>query len=194
MSTSRDATPVLKTGIVRKLLSGFNVSNVSGINKRPLIIQARPQHFTERPYIYVGDTSNNESYTTKSSSSRTYDVEITVVAESAINKSAEGIRDGIVAEVIRILDVNTAGYVDLLEEGYSVFIQNATTGDTDVDETLAGATYFTAAVNVEFTIDYVGLPQSNQPTFTPEYTFTLDLNTTQLPLTLNYMMRVQLLD
>ena len=173
MSTSRDATSVLKTGIVRKILAEFNVSNVDGVNTIPTTIQVRPQPFTEAPYIYINKVRSNETDKTKTSASRDYQVSILVVTESAHNQSTEKTRDQIAAEVVRILDTTQDGYIDLLLDGFNIYTQNAETGETDTNETQAGITQFGYSIDAEFTIDFVGLPENTNPVQNPSFAFSL---------------------
>jgi hypothetical protein len=119
-------TAQLKTAIVRKLRAQFRTAAVPYIPPTwNTIIQAKPIASTPYPYISLEIDSNDikEVDVTATGSSYDYFVGIKTVVRSESNYDTRETRDAMVAEIQRILDVDYDEYINILSNGYNVYIQ-----------------------------------------------------------------------
>ena len=168
---SRNAADLLKTAIVRRLRSDFLHERVPGITEQPLFIQDRPQPFTPEPYVYIYVVNSDEVDVTTTGTARDYFLRAQVVTKSAHNSSSETVRDAIIDEITRVLDVDTRNYINLVNDGFNIYIQNVGSITKFVDDTTRGATYFIGNIELHFRADFIGLPETNLPIQQAIYTF-----------------------
>lgn len=172
MANSRNAAGVIKTALVRRLRSDWDANNVSSLSQTPLIIQDRPLNSVDEPYIYLYEESSIEVNRAKTSTATDYFIIAQVVTRVPQNEDSSRLRDDMVSEVVRIVDVETQNKLDLQTSGYNVTLQNVdSVFDLDKYEE-RGGTYFQANVTIMIRADFVGLPSTRNPIQGSNYTFT----------------------
>ena len=169
---NRNGANVLKTALVRKLRSEFDHSRVPGLTEIPLIIQERPLDNTPEPYVYVKTNRTPEVDKTKSASSIDYIMDIDVCTRSQQNQDSRALRDAIVDEVTSILDTDISSYVNILEEGFNIYIQTINS-TTPLEFEEKGASYFKSVITLQVRMEFVGLPVDVGPTQAPTFSYSL---------------------
>lgn len=162
----------IKTALIMKILSEFDTSAVSGITEVPLIIQDRPLESIVEPYVYLTYEDSFETDVTQTGSSIDYFFNAQVVVRTAQNEDGTRLRDEIVAEVSRIIDTPTSGYIDIETLGFNVYLQNVDSVEELDKIEERGATYFEAAIAINVRANFIGLPSTNPPIQPAQYTFT----------------------
>lgn len=172
MGQNRNASGAIKTALVRKLRADFDVNNVMDLAQIPLIIQDRPLNSIDEPYIYLYEQNSSEVDRTYDESSTEYDIIAQVVTRVAQNDDSSQLRDDIVQEVVRIIDTNSSGYINLETMGFNVYLQNVN-GVAELPKyEERGGTYFQANITITLRADFVGLPTTIMPTEASSYSFT----------------------
>ena len=157
---SKDATSQIKTGVVRRLRADFDHTNVDGITATPLIVQDRILNSTPYPYVYVDITSVEETDVTKTGSSYEYVITIDVVNRTTQQADGKALRDAIVAEVVRILEVEVDQYIDLSDEGFDVYVQTVDSPAPLQPINTFGRTFWKTEIDVIFRISEISASQS----------------------------------
>ena len=161
---------ILKTAVVRKLRADFNHNRIPGLTEIPVIIQDRPLNNTPEPYIYIQLIDVTETDLRKTNSSYIYTLLLEVLTRSQQNEDSKRTRDNIVNECCNILEVQPSDYLDLTNDGFNNHYQTIGTITPNTFEE-RGATYFKTNIEVSFTMDFVGLPQTRIPVQQAIYTF-----------------------
>ena len=167
---SRYGSEVIEEALYIRLNNDFTHTRVPGLTEIPLILIERPVPGDIEPYIYINVEDSEEIDVTKDRSSRIYYVTIQVVTRSQHNQSAERQRDLITDEVVRIIDVGTDNYIELVNEGYSVYEQNVKAINIAHTEE-RGATYWFGNITCEITAEFIDLPQDRDPVQAAQFTF-----------------------
>ena len=162
MPASRYGGEGIELALAERIHNDFTHTRVPGLTENPLILIERPAPGDIEPYVYISCVDSEEVDITSSGASRIYYITAQVVTRSTHNQSAEQQRDLIADEIVRIIDVQPSSYLNLVNEGYNIYIQN-------VKDVLPyhsegrGATYWFSNINIEITANFIDLPQDRDP-------------------------------
>ena len=171
MAGNRLATSYLKTGIIRRLRSEFNATRVPGITEIPSIVQDRIIDSLPYPIIYVDISSVDEIDVTKTGSGYEYIATINVLVKTTQNEDGKRLRDAISDEVVNILDCPTDQYINLEDDGFSVYVQTVESPSPIAPLNAYGSTFWNSEIDIRFRASFVGTPEARIPIQQAIYTY-----------------------
>lgn len=171
MGASRVGVEHVKRELAVLIHQGFVHSRVPGLTANPVILIERPLNTLDEPYIYLYTEDVPDVDLTKSGNAYDYFVIAQVVTRVPQNEDSSQTRDAIVEEVTSLVDTTSDNYINLVNNGYNVYIQKVSRVDDLEKYEERGATYFQSNITIQVRADFIGLPTDNRPVQAPSFTF-----------------------